>query len=55
MLTIVEISRILILVLIAYCEHLYFSISFALITTAAMFVTGSDEFWISCIKKTSKL
>lgn len=48
MLTTVEISRILILALVAYSEHLYFSISFALISTAAKFIIGSDDFWISC-------
>ena len=38
-----EISRILDLVLVAYFEQLYFSISVALISTAPKFIKESDD------------
>ena len=43
-----EISRILELAFVAYLEHLYFSISVALISAVDKFIKGSDNFLFSC-------
>ena len=49
-----EISLILDLAFVAYLEHLYFSTSVALISAVAIFIKGSDNFFISCDYKNEK-
>jgi hypothetical protein len=51
MLTIVDISRILVFALFAYFELLYFSESLALISAVAKFMRESDEVGTSYNKK----
>lgn len=43
MLTMVDISRILVFALFAYVDHLYFSESLALISAVGKFIKESDE------------
>lgn len=49
LLTMDEISRILVLAIVGYSERLYFSTSIAFISAVAKLSKGSDDFGMSCI------